>query len=309
MDRFESMANVDGRIVATDEARVPVLDRGFLYGDSIYEVFRTYQGVPLFFDEHWSRFENSARLIHMDIGFSESDVLARIKATVYASGAPRVRQDVYVRYIVTRGEGAIDLCPPGGLEPRLVIIVREVPKWNPEYYAKGLRLAVATTRRNSADTLNPNVKGGNYLNNILGIIEARSFGADDCLMLNDAGFVTESSSSNVFFVFGGVPVTPSQKAANLRGLTKAAIHEACRAHGLASEEREIGIGDVRAAEECFLTSATREVMPVSSLRLEDGTEHAFPPGGGPVTRRVADYYRRHIAAYVDSHAELSLFVD
>lgn len=306
--RFQSMANVDGRIAAADEAQVPIMDRGFLFGDSIYEVFRTYDGVPLFFDEHWRRFENSARLIHMDIRYGRADVLDEIKATVAASGAARAGVDVYVRFIVTRGDvGAMDLYPDPALKPRLVVIVRQVPEWDPDHYANGLRLAVAETRRNSAATLNPNVKGGNYLNNILGVMDARRLGADDCLMLNDAGLVAEASNSNVFFVFDGVPVTPSQTAANLLGLTKAAVHESCRAHGLATEEREIPIDDAKRAEECFLTSATREVMPVRSLRFEDGTERSFPAGGGPVTRRVADHYREHVAAYVRAHAELSLF--
>jgi branched-chain amino acid aminotransferase len=306
--RFQSMASVDGRIAAADEAHVPIMDRGFLFGDSVYEVFRTYDGVPLFFDEHWRRFENSARLIHMDIGYGRADVLDRIKSTVEASGAARAGVDVYVRFIVTRGDvGAMDLYPDPGLKPRLVVIVRRVPDWDPDYYANGLRVAVAETRRNSAATLNPNVKGGNYLNNILGVMDARRVGADDCLMLNDAGLVAEASNSNVFFVFDGVPATPSQAAANLLGLTKAAVHESCRAHGLATEEREIPIEDAKRAEECFLTSATREVMPVRSLRFEDGTERAFPAGGGPVTRRVTGYYREHVAAYVSAHAELSLF--
>ena len=124
MGEFQTMASVDGRIVATADARVPVMDRGFLYGDSVYEVFRTYNGVPLFFDEHWRRLQNSAGLIHMDIAFSKDDLLRQIKATVQASGAPGAGQDVYVRFTVTRGDGEMDLYPAPELTPRLIIIVR-----------------------------------------------------------------------------------------------------------------------------------------------------------------------------------------
>jgi len=138
-------------------------------------------------------------------------------------------------------------------------------------------------------------------------MEAHEIGADDCIMLDKTGLVTEASNSNVFFVIDGDLVTPSQKAANLRGLTKAAIHVACKAHGLASRETEIAIPDVRRASECFVTSATREVMPVRTLRLEDGSVKQFPEGGGEITRRVAQYYREYVAAYVREHEALSLF--
>ena len=301
------MTNVNGQVRATTDAHVPVLDRGFLFGDSIYEVFRTYDGVPLFYDEHWQRFETSASLIHMRIGMSKEKMLEEIRETVNATGAPALARDVYVRFIVTRGEGPVDLYPPPELTTNYVIIVREAPVWNPDYYSRGLDVAIAQTRRNPGRALNPNIKGGNYLNNVLGDIEARNVGADDCLMLNDSGLVTEASNSNVFFVVDGRLVTPSQSAANLRGLTKAAIHEACRAKGLATDEAEIPVDAVRRATECFLTSATREVMPVHSLRVDADETLTFPEGGGSTTRRVAHYYRDHVAAYLAEHRALSLF--
>jgi branched-chain amino acid aminotransferase len=154
---------------------------------------------------------------------------------------------VYVRYTITRGEGPIDLVPAEGVAPRYVIIVREVPKWREEYYTHGVDVAVVGTRRNPQDALDPNIKGGNYLNNVLGVIEARALGADDCLMLNAQGLVTEASNSNVFFVIDGDLITPGQRAGNLRGLTKAAVHEACRARGLATRERDVPVEGARSS--------------------------------------------------------------
>jgi branched-chain amino acid aminotransferase len=307
MTAFESMTNVDGMITRTADARVPVLDRGFLYGDSIYEVFRTYRGVPLFYAEHWRRFENSAALIRMRIGLTLDELTTAIRATVAATGAPRIGADVYVRYVVTRGEGPVDLFPSPELKTRYVIIVRPVPSWAPELYSRGVRAAVASTRRNPSSALDPNIKGGNYLNNVLGVMDARALGADDCVMLNDAGFVTEASNSNVWFVLGGDLVTPAQSAGNLRGLTKAALHEACAARGLATTERDVRADELPRASECFVTSATREVMPVVSLRLLDGEVRRFPEGGGPLTRRASAYYKDHVAQYLREHADLSLF--
>jgi branched-chain amino acid aminotransferase len=166
---------------------------------------------------------------------------------------------------------------------------------------------VPATRRNSGSALDPNIKGGNYLNNVLGLMEARALGAEDCIMLDESGLVTEASNSNVFFVLDGQLVTPSQTARNLRGLTKAAVHEACSRQGLATRETEIGLDDLRAATECFLTSATREVMPVASLRLPDGELRLFPAGGGEITRRVAQLYKDYVADYVREHAAESFF--
>jgi branched-chain amino acid aminotransferase len=301
------MANVDGVISRTADAHVPVMDRGFLYGDSIYEVFRTYDGVPLFYDEHWTRFENSARLIHMPLESTKEQMTQEIRQTVALTNAATLGRDVYVRYTMTRGEGPADLFPSPALRTRYVIIVKELHDWPAASYSQGVRLAIPEVLRNSIDALNPNIKGGNYLNNILGVIQARAVGADDCIMLNDAGLVTESSNSNVFFVIDDKIVTPAKSVGNLQGLTKAAVHDACRERDVVTEERDIAVGEIGAATECFITSATREVMPVISLRLLDGRQLEFPAGGGPQTRRVIAYYKEHLQAYVSDHAELSMF--
>lgn len=307
MKIFEGMANVDGVISRTADAHIPVMDRGFLYGDSIYEVFRTYGGVPLFYDEHWARFENSASLIRMQLGLTQEQMTREIQQTVLMTNAAECGRDVYVRYTMTRGEGAVDLFPSPALTARYVIIVKELHHWREELYSQGVRLAIPEVLRNSISALNPNIKGGNYLNNILGIIQARALGADDCLMLNDAGLVTESSNSNVFFVIDDKIVTPAETAGNLRGLTKTAVLEACRERDVATEERDVTVDELVRATECFITSATREVMPVIGLRLLDGKQLEFPEGGGPQTRRVTECYKEYLQVYVGGHAALSLF--
>ena len=307
MTVFESMANVDGLISATADARIPVMDRGFLYGDSIYEVFRTYDGIPLFYDEHWERFENSARLIHLQLGLTKADMMQEIRQTVLMTNSVMLGRDVYVRYTMTRGEGPVDLFPSPALTTRYVIIIKELHNWPTEHYSAGVKLAIPDVLRNPSSALDPNIKGGNYLNNVLGVIEARELGADDCLMLNDAGLVTEASNSNVFFVIDDEIVAPAATAGHLRGLTKTAVHGACRARGVMPAERDISVDEIARATECFITSATREVMPVSSLRLQNGTEVVFPTGGGVLTRRVTACYKEHLEDYLSGHADLSLF--
>jgi branched-chain amino acid aminotransferase len=299
------MANVNGEITPLEEARIPVLDRGFLYGDSVYEVFRTYAGVPLFCHEHFDRLENSARLAHMSISQSRGEILEQMRRTAQAADVPE-GQDIYVRWHVTRGVGPLDLIPSPDLRSSYVIILKEVPRWNPEFYSRGVRLAVTRVRRNPIEALSPDIKSGNYLNNILGVAEAVELGADDCLMLNPAGVVTEASNSNVFFVIDDRLVTPSSESGVLRGITKSAIGRLGAEHGFAVHETQLPASDLARASECFVTSATREVMPVAGLRLETGKWHEFPPGGGVVTRGVAQAYKESIGRYVMEHSELRL---
>src|SRR4051812_6536302 len=299
------MANVNGEITPLEEARISILDRGFLYGDSVYEVFRTYSGVPLFCDDHFERMENSARLIHMTISQSREQMLDEMRRTA-AAGSVTSEDDIYVRWHVTRGTGALDLVPARDLKSSYVIIVKEVPKWNPEFYSRGTRLAITEVRRNPIEALSPDIKSGNYLNNILGVSEAVELGADDCLMLNPQGFITEASNSNVFFVIEGQLVTPDAESGVLRGITKAAIAKLGAQTGIPLHERKLKPTDLEKATECFVTSATREVMPVVGVRLENGHWKDFPPGGGELTRRVAAAYKAAIADYVRTNQSLKL---
>lgn len=302
---FRRMANVNGEITPLEEARISILDRGFLYGDSVYEVFRTYSGVPLFCDEHFERMENSARLISMTISQSREEMLEHMRQTASKANVPK-GEDIYVRWHVTRGTGALDLIPAADLKSSFVIILKEVPKWKPEFYSNGMSLAVTRVRRNPVEALSPDIKSGNYLNNILGVAEAVNIGADDCLMLNPAGIVTEASNSNVLFVIDGQLVTPSFESGVLRGITKAAIGKFSAKHGFTLSDRELTEGDLKRATECFVTSATREVMPVTGVRLENGEWRKFPPGGGEMTRLIAKAYKDFVQKYVEENQKLAL---
>jgi branched-chain amino acid aminotransferase len=298
-------ANVDGVITPLEDARIPILDRGFLYGDSVYEVFRTYDGIPLFYEEHMARLEESAERVDMRISQSREELTGEIRRTIAESGATR-GDDVYVRYHITRGVGPVDLLPDPKAKTSYVIMVKEVPKWNPQFYSEGVRLAVPPTLRNPSESLDPNIKGGNYMNNILALSEAVAAGADDCLMLNREGLVTEASNSNVFFVLDGQVATPSQEAGNLRGITKAAIRKACAEQIVPCHETSIHVDDLPRTAECFVTSATREVMPVRSLLLADGKLLEFPLGGGELTRQVAELYRAYVQRYLKANEKLRM---
>ncbi len=301
----KSTTNIDGQVMPTEHAAVPVLDRGFLYGDSIYEVFRTYRGIPLFMDEHFDRLENSAQLVGMEITQSRQELTDEIRKTVVASGAT-VDQDVYVRYQITRGEGPIDLHPDSSLPTRFVIIVAPLRPWNPKHYSIGMSMAIPDVRRNPVNALDPNIKGGNYLNNVIAVMQARKRGADESLILGSDGYVTEASNSNVWFVIKGKTVTP--KTGNLKGLTKAAILKGCADRDVKTVERDIHCDELADASECFVTSATREVMPVYCLELSDGHLVDFPRGGGERTRQIQSIYREIVEHYLEMHASDSLLI-
>ena len=295
--------NVDGLIRPAKEASIPVLDRGFLYGDSVYEVFRTYRGVPLFLDDHFERLENSARLIQMQISQSREELLREIKRTAKIAGVMQ-DEDAYVRYQITRGDGQVDLYPDPNLKTRYVIIVNTLPSHNAVFYDRGMHMTIPTVIRNPANALDPNIKGGNYLNNIMGLTEARQAGADDCVMLSRDGFVTEAANSNVWFVIRGRLVTPG--AGNLKGLTKKHIHKALKEADVDSIEEDIHVNELLDATECFVTSATREVMPCASLTLLNGERLNFPEGGGEVTRMVRQVFSEYIQRYIEQNADDSL---
>ncbi len=301
MSAIISTTNIDGGITLTEEAKIPVMDRGFLYGDSVYEVFRTYDGVPFLYDEHWARLQNSASLIHMDIGISYDSMRKEIDRTLEASGANQTKQDVYVRYCITRGEGPVDLSPSEGTPTRFVITVKALPQWNPDFYSTGMHVAIPAVRRNPSDALNPNIKGGNYLNNVLGVLQAKELGADDCIFLNHEHEFTEASNSNFFLVIDGEAVTPSGESGLLNGLTKQIVKKVCEANDLGYEERVIKAGEVTNATECFVTSSTREVMPVKSIRLESEDTIEFPDGGGEMTRKIMRLYTDFTRDYVKAN--------
>ncbi len=285
-----NLCNLDGAIVAEHEATVPVLDRGFLFGDSIYEVVRTVGGVPLAWPEHWRRLEQSAHDLAMPLDLDERTVARRVDATLRAAD----HGDSYVRIVVTRGTGSapnIDLASAGE-HRRWVLLVRPLQSMS----GKPVRLALIERLRNDRRALDPATKSGNYLNNVLGLAEAKAKGATDCVMLNTAGFVTEASTSNLFARVDGVWCTPPLDAGILAGITRGILLEFLGASGERAEERPLRAADLRGAAEIFLTSTLRDIAPVTHL---DGA--ALHGGGpGPETTGLAARFAAHLAELVDS---------
>ncbi len=275
-----NLCNVDGRITPEAEARVPVLDRGFLFGDSIYEVVRTVGAEPFGWPEHWERLVASAAAIRLRLDLDEATVARRIAATLAAAGPG----DRYVRIVATRGAGSapnIDIaCATGA--PCWVIMVRDLAPMS----GAPSRLALIDRLRNDRRALDPATKSGNYLNNVLGLAEAKDLGATDCVMQNAQGFVTEASTSNVFARIDGIWTTPRLDDGILAGVTRAHLLAWLPTVGEKVAEAHLTPADLRRADEIFLSSTLRDIAPVTHL---DGRPLGGSTGGPEAKRLLAAY--------------------
>ena len=288
------LCNVEGRLCPPEEAVVPVLDRGFLYGDSVYEVVRTYGGKPFELARHLDRMDRSAERIGLVLPPREK-IESELQRTLVASKNP----ESYARIIVTRGDGEFGLGAhlAEGLH-RLIFVVRPLVLPTEEQYAKGLSLAVARTRRNSPLTLDPALKTGNYLNNVMALREAHAAGADDAVLLDLQGQVTEATTSNIFFVKNNVVVTPPLRLGMLEGVTRAVTLIVAQREGLMVREEPHGPEALAAADEVFLTSTLREMMPVTSLIFLESTGEQRREVGdgkrGPVAQKLRAAFKKYV---------------
>jgi branched-chain amino acid aminotransferase len=273
---------IDGAVHPPEEAKVSVLDRGFLYGDSVYETIGTMYGRLFAARAHLDRLERSARRIGLRVP-PRAEIEAAIAQTVAAAGNPETR----VRVMLTRGVGKLDLDPASCDDSRLVVIAFPLGPPTPDMFEKGVAVAIVSVTRNSPRAIDPAVKSGNYLNNVLALGEARrTSGAYEAILCADDGSVAEGSTSNVFAVVNGEIWTPGSDVGILDGITRAKVMELARAAGMKVVERRIQPGELRGADEAFLTSATRGVLPIAAV---DGR----PVGAGvpgPVTRRLMVLY-------------------
>jgi len=297
-------ANTNGRLHPAGEPSISPLDRGFLYGDAIYEVWRTYHSVIFAWDEHWARLRASARALHMSLALGPEQMLSEMRRTIsaYRAKVPGPGE-LYIRLQITRGSGEIGLDIALADSPDFVLLVQPCPATPDDKLRSGLRLSTATSlRRNPAQSLDPAWKTGNYLNNLLCLREARARGADDVVILNLAGEVAEAAVSNIAFVRGGAFITPPLSAGILGGVTRGLILGGIAASaGIAASEETVRPEDLRSMDECFLLSTTKDVVPVREI-----DDIAFNTGPESVASRIKAAFARAARAYASAHPELSV---
>jgi branched-chain amino acid aminotransferase len=261
---LSGVVSVNGRITTAADAVVPVFDHGFLYGEGVYETLRTYRRKPFEFGAHMARLRRSAELIELPVPLSDAELRAEVDRTAAACEGP-ADGELYIRLLLTRGVGDLSYSVTATPEPSLVVIIKPLTPFPAASYTTGIKVAFVDIRRNHTNALNPLIKSNNLLNNALAMQEAYRRGAEEAIMLNQAGMVTECSQSNIFIVTGSALATPPLAAGLLPGITRQVVLELARALGIPGGERELSAADVLAADEAFITSTTRELTPVASI--------------------------------------------
>jgi branched-chain amino acid aminotransferase len=295
-------AYTNGRLHPATEPSLSPLSRGFLYGDAVYEVWRTCGGTIFAWEEHFRRLEASAAALHFALPFTREEMLVAIRRTVAAYRAASGGTDeLYIRLQVSRGAGAIGLDPALAATPDVVLLVQKCPELSAAALDRGVTLAIARElRRNPAQALDPAWKTGNYLNNILGLREARARGADDVLFLNLQGELTEASTANVALVRDGAVVTPPRSAGILMGITRDfLIRHVAPAAGVAVRETAIRPEDLPACREAFILSTTKDLAPVAAI-----DDVRFEVGSGTVTARLRMAWAAFVRERIAQHPEL-----
>jgi branched-chain amino acid aminotransferase len=262
---------------------VPVFDHGFVYGEGVYEVLRTYNRIPFLYERHMRRLRQSAERLLLDVPFDDGTLLSWIEQTMAAAGE---LNEAYIRILLTRGIGDLTYDPRSTPTPTTVIIVKPFEAPPPEIYEQGIRLALVEMVRNHPRSVNPLIKSNNLLNNAMAMQAAYRANADEALMCNYRGEITECSMSNVFLVRGGVALTPPREAGLLEGVTRAFVFEIGRDLGIEIREATLLPEDLDTADEMFITSTTRGISPVVNV---DGRQIGSG-APGPITKRLIEGY-------------------
>jgi len=274
---------IDGSFYDQGEAKISVFDHGLLYGDGVFEGIRFYNDRVFRLDEHVDRLWHSARAIALDVPMSKSELIIATLETIRQNDL----HDGYVRLIVTRGVGSLGLSPDSCRRPSIIIIAATIVLYPEELYQKGLSMVTCSTRRTSPAALSPRIKSLNYLNNILGKLEAQNAGAGEGLMLNEQGYVAECTGDNIFIVRSGEILTPDINSGILSGVTRAVVFELAKEHQIPIHERDLTRYDIYTADECFLTGTAAEVIPAVQLdRILIGTGQP-----GPITLKLIASFR------------------
>jgi len=277
---------IDGELRAPGAQLVSVFDRGFLYGDSVFETLRTYGGEPFGLAEHMDRLARSAALVFIELPVPRATLEAEVRAAVRSGQNP----ESYVRVMVTRGQGALGLDPGLAERPTRVIIVQPLITPPERSYTEGVAAITYRTQRQVDATSAVGAKVGNYLVSVLAMREASRVGAVEALIVDSRGAVLEGGTSNIFLVKDGHLITPDISAGILAGITRAHLLRVAEALGVSVELRTPSVNDAYDADELFISSSIRELMPV--VKLDDRSIGDGKPG--PVFARLRAAFQAHV---------------
>jgi branched-chain amino acid aminotransferase len=277
----EQIVFVNGEFVPAAEARISVFDHALLYGDGVYDTAFCWKRRMFKLEEHLDRLFRSLAYIKLEPPFPRERLRELILETVRRNDL----ENAYVKTIITRGTTEKPLLDARGANPGCVIFALPyLSLVSDEARRQGVRLKTSTLRRTPTSSLDPRVKSLNYLNIVLGLIEAQAAGADTAVMLDLEGHVVEGAGFNVFAARDEALATPATGV--LEGITRATVLELAGELGLNAGERNLTLYDLYAADEVFLSSTAGGLMPVCEV---DGR----PIGQGrpgPIYEQIADAY-------------------
>lgn len=274
---------IDGVLCGPDGAMVSVYDRGFLFGDAVFEVLRTYRGVPFAWDEHVARLRRSAERVFLDLPVDGAVLRGEVERGLVAAA----NDESSVRIVLSRGTGPVTLDPAAAGRPLRVILVETVVAPPRELYSVGIAAVTVRTQRSADGTAAAGAKVTNYLESLLAVREAKASGAQEALIVDGRGEVLEGATSNVFVAKDGRLATPPVEAGILAGITRAHVLQAAAAAGIGVDERRLRPEGLYEADEVFVTSSIRELLPV--VRVDGRAIGAGVPG--PIARSLHRAFR------------------
>jgi branched-chain amino acid aminotransferase len=285
---MSATVNVNGRVFDEKNAVISVFDHGFLYGEGVYETLRTYNGQPFLLDRHMRRLRRSAGMLDLPVPLTDEELASRFDDTMRAGGlGPGGRGEAYLRVLVTRGIGDLTYDPAATPQPSVVVIAK--PQVDPplEAFERGVKVALVPIMRNHPGSVSPAIKSNNLLNSALAMQEAVRRDAFEGLMRNYRGELAECSTANIFIVKGGAALTPPIDAGLLPGITREFLFEVGADLGIPVREQVLKDPDLFGADEAFLSSTTREIVPI--VKVDDRTIGSGRPG--PVTKALLQGFR------------------
>lgn len=286
----DTLCYLNGAFLPLNQAKVSVMDRGFLFGDGAYESIPVYRRRLFRFDDHLARLERSLGKLEIEADLDAETWLARIRQVVEAH--PSDEQLVYLQ--VTRGVAPRSHLMPEGLEPTVFVTTSERSQPTPAQRVQGLACVTARDFRWERG----DIKSISLLGNVLARKISADQGADETILLRDDGsggpWLTEGASSNVWIVHEGALLGPAPDEHVLAGVRIELLRELCEETGIAFNLRPVSEADVRAADEVLLSSASKEIIAVTRLDGEQVGHGALRGRPGPVYARLHEAYQRAI---------------
>jgi branched-chain amino acid aminotransferase len=283
----EGSVCIDGEVGPARDARISVFDRGFLYGDSAFEVMRTYAGRPFREREHLQRLRASCERLLISLAASGDELARDVRRTIQASQLP----ECYVRVMVTRGVGPMNIDLTEARTPSVLIFALPLRELPVTMYEQGVAVGLCHAARATDGTRAMGAKTSNYLSSVLALHEVKQRGCHEALIVGPHGEVIEGATSNVFVVRDGLLVTPPAEAGILVGITRQTVIALAARLQLQVHETQLHPADLYRAEEVFITSTVREIVPV--VRVDDVVVGNARPG--PITQRLLAAYREETA--------------